>query len=242
MDYVESAGIRIASPLYDFVNSEALPGTAIGADGFWSGFALLLRDLAPRCKTLLDRRDSIQRQLDDWHLANKGKPADPDGHLGFLRDIGYLVEEPRSVAISTSGVDPEIATLAGPQLVVPVTNARYALNAANARWGSLYDALYGTDAIPEDGGATRGQAYNQVRGAKVVAKGPGDPGRCGTARERQPCRRDAVFGQPRGAFGRPQERWHHGAEEPIAVRRVIAAGRLNRHSYCCGTTGCISKS
>ena len=170
MDYVESAGIRIASPLYDFVNSEALPGTAIGADGFWSGFALLLRDLAPRCKTLLDRRDSIQGQLDEWHLANKGKPADPDGYLGFLRDIGYLVEEPRSVAISTSGVDPEIATLAGPQLVVPVTNARYALNAANARWGSLYDALYGTDAIPEDGGATRGQAYNQVRGAKVVAR------------------------------------------------------------------------
>jgi malate synthase len=170
MDYVESAGIRIARPLYDFVASEALPGTAISADAFWSGFAGLLADLAPRCKTLLARRDSIQQQLDAWHVANKGKPADMDAYLGFLRGIGYLVEEPAAVAVSTANVDPEIATIAGPQLVVPVTNARYALNAANARWGSLYDALYGTDAIPEDGGATRGRGFNKVRGDKVVAK------------------------------------------------------------------------
>jgi malate synthase len=170
MDYVESAGIRIARPLYDFVASEALPGTAISADAFWSGFAGLLADLAPRCQTLLARRDSIQLQLDAWHVANKGKPADMDAYLSFLRGIGYLVEEPASVAVSTANVDPEIATIAGPQLVVPVTNARYALNAANARWGSLYDALYGTDAIPEDGGATRGRGFNKVRGDKVVAK------------------------------------------------------------------------
>jgi malate synthase len=170
MDYVESAGIRIAKPLYDFVNSEALPGTTIGSDIFWSGFAGLLADLAPRCKALLDRRDSIQQQLDAWHQANKGKPADTDGYLNFLRGIGYLVDEPANVAVSTTNVDAEIATLAGPQLVVPVTNARYALNAANARWGSLYDALYGTDAIPEDAGATRGRGFNKIRGDKVVAK------------------------------------------------------------------------
>src|ERR1700722_13710116 len=170
MDYVEQAGIRIAKPLYEFVNTESLPGTSIGADAFWSGFAGLLADLAPRCKALLDKRDSIQQQIDTWHLSNKGKPADTAGYLTFLRGIGYLVGESTSVSVSTSKVDPEIATLAGPQLVVPVTNARYALNAANARWGSLYDALYGTDAIPEDGGAARGRGYNKVRGNKVVAR------------------------------------------------------------------------
>jgi malate synthase len=170
MDYVEQAGIRIATPLYDFVNREALPGTSISTEAFWTGFAGLLGDLAPRCKALLAKRGTIQQQVDSWHKANKGKPADAELYLSFLRGIGYLVEEPASVAVSTAKVDPEIATLAGPQLVVPVTNARYALNAANARWGSLYDALYGTDAISEDGGATRGRSYNQVRGAKVVAK------------------------------------------------------------------------
>ena len=170
MDYVRSAGIRIAKPLYDFVNSEALPGTSISSDAFWSGYAGLLTELAPRCKALLDKRDSIQQQVDAWHQANKGKPADMEGYLGFLRGIGYLVQEPASVAVDTSKVDPEIATLAGPQLVVPVTNARYALNAANARWGSLYDALYGTDAISEDGGATRGRGFNKIRGDKVVTR------------------------------------------------------------------------
>ncbi|HEY0423872.1 MAG TPA: malate synthase G [Rhodopila sp.] len=170
MDYVKSSGIRVAKPLYDFVNSEALPGTLIDSDTFWGGFASLLADLAPRCKALLAKRDSIQQQLDAWHLANKGKPRDSEQYLSFLRGIGYLVEEPASVAVDPAKVDAEIATLAGPQLVVPVTNARYALNAANARWGSLYDALYGTDAIPEDAGATRGPGYNKVRGAKVVAK------------------------------------------------------------------------
>jgi malate synthase len=170
MDYVEQAGIRIAKPLYEFVNTECLPGTSIGGDVFWSGFAGLLADLAPQCKALLDKRDSIQQQIDAWHLSNKGKPADIDGYLSFLRGIGYLVGEPASVTVATSKVDAEIATLAGPQLVVPVTNARYALNAANARWGSLYDALYGTDVIPEEGGATRGGGYNKVRGDKVVAR------------------------------------------------------------------------
>jgi malate synthase len=170
MDYIESAGIRIAKPIFDFVNSEALPGTSIGSDAFWGGFAALLADLAPRCKALLEKRDSIQQQIDAWHVANKGKPAESDGYLSFLRGIGYLVEEPKTVAVSTSNVDAEIASIAGPQLVVPVTNARYALNAANARWGSLYDALYGTDAIPDEDGAARGSSFNKVRAAKVVAK------------------------------------------------------------------------
>ncbi|PPQ38478.1 malate synthase G [Rhodopila globiformis] len=170
MDYIEQAGIRIAKPLYEFVNSEALPGTSIGRDAFWNGYAALLADLAPRCNALLAKRDSIQQQIDVWHLANKGKPADAAGYISFLRSIGYLVEEPASVTVTTAKVDPEIAHIAGPQLVVPVTNARYALNAANARWGSLYDALYGTDAIPEDGGAARGPGFNKVRGDKVVAK------------------------------------------------------------------------
>jgi malate synthase len=170
MDYAEQAGIRIAKPLYEFVNTECLPGTSIGADAFWSGFAGLVADLAPKCAALLEKRNSMQQQIDAWHLTNKGKPADTEGYLSFLRGIGYLVGEPASVTVATSKVDPEIATLAGPQLVVPVTNARYALNAANARWGSLYDALYGTDVIPEDGGATRGGGYNKVRGDKVVAR------------------------------------------------------------------------
>ncbi len=170
MEYVDRAGLRIAKPLYDFIESEALPGTSIGRDAFWSGFASLLTDLAPRCKALLGKRDTIQQQIDAWHLANKGRPADADQYLGFLRGIGYLVDEPSNVTVSTSKVDPEIATIAGPQLVVPVTNARYALNAANARWGSLYDALYGTDAIPDDGGAARGRGFNKVRGDRVVAK------------------------------------------------------------------------
>ncbi len=170
MDRVDAAGLKIARSLHDFVSAEAIPGTGVDPAAFWAGFAALLRTLGPRCAALLAKRDSLQSVIDTWHKERRGKPFDQDAYLNFLRGIGYLVEEPADFAVATQYVDPEIATIAGPQLVVPVTNARYALNAANARWGSLYDALYGTDAIPEDGGATRGDGFNKIRGDRVVAK------------------------------------------------------------------------
>ena len=160
----------IARTLYDFVNAEAIPGTGVDQAAFWSGFAALIADLGPRCAALLTRRDQLQSAIDGWHLEQRGKPFNQAVYLSFLREIGYLVDEPADFAVATANVDPEIATIAGPQLVVPVTNARYALNAANARWGSLYDALYGTDAVPEDDGATRGGGFNKIRAARVVAK------------------------------------------------------------------------
>ncbi len=169
LDYVESGGLRVAHALHHFVTAEALPGTGIDPAAFWLGFGALVGDLAPRNKALLERRDALQQQIDDWHRAHRGQPIDSTAYLQFLRDIGYLLPEPADFAIDTGHVDAEIASIAGPQLVVPVTNARYALNAANARWGSLYDALYGTDVIPEDGGATRAGGYNKIRGAKVIA-------------------------------------------------------------------------
>jgi malate synthase len=170
MDYVKAGNLGIAQVLHDFVNSEAIPGTGIDPTAFWQGFSALVRDLTPRNNALLERRDTLQRQIDDWHRAHRGKPIDRDAYMQFLRDIGYLEQEPADFVVATAQVDAEIASIAGPQLVVPVTNARYALNAANARWGSLYDALYGTDAIPEEGGATRGGGYNKVRGARVIAR------------------------------------------------------------------------
>ena len=170
MQYVTAGGLRIARPLYNFVNDEAIPGTGIEPAGFWQNFGALVRDFAPRNRALLDRRDVLQQQIDSWHKEQRGKPVECAAYTDFLRAIGYLEAEPPDFHIATCGSDPEIASIAGPQLVVPVTNARYALNAANARWGSLYDALYGTDALPEDAGATRGPGYNPVRGARVIAK------------------------------------------------------------------------
>jgi malate synthase len=170
MDYKTTGGMQVARTLYDFVNAEAIPGTGVEPASFWQSFGALVRDLAPRNKALLDRRDELQRQIDAWHLEHRGRTIDPVAYAEFLRGIGYLQAEPADFSIGTENVDPEIASIAGPQLVVPVTNARYALNAANARWGSLYDALYGTDAIPEDGCATRGSGYNANRGARVIAK------------------------------------------------------------------------
>ncbi|PSF05368.1 malate synthase G [Marinobacter fuscus] len=165
---VQVGGIQVAKNLYDFVNNEAIPGTGVDADKFWAEFDKIVNELAPRNRELLVKRDEIQEKLDTWNREHKGQKLDMAEYQAFLKQIGYLVDEPADFKISTANVDPEIATMAGPQLVVPVMNARFALNAANARWGSLYDALYGTDAISEENGAEKGRGYNPVRGAKVI--------------------------------------------------------------------------
>ncbi|WP_115685649.1 malate synthase G [Corynebacterium senegalense] len=165
---VEVAGLQVAQPLHDFVTNELLPEIGIGADEFWEKAAAYFAELTPKNKALLARRDELQRQLDDYYRANPGQP-DPAEHEKFLREIGYLVDQPREAKIRTENVDSEFAEVAGPQLVVPITNARFAINAANARFGSLYDALYGTDVISEEGGAEPGKGYNPVRGDKVIA-------------------------------------------------------------------------
>ena len=165
-NWIRRGGLEIAQPLYDFINDEALPGTGVDADRLWTGLDQLLHELAPRNKALLDKRDSLQAQIDAWHTARRGKLFDQAEYQSFLREIGYLVPEGGDFTVGTGNVDPEIAYLAGPQLVVPITNARYALNAANARWGSLYDALYGTDAIP---GTPAAGGYDAARGAQVIA-------------------------------------------------------------------------
>ncbi|MFN4140830.1 malate synthase G [Aestuariivirga sp.] len=164
---IEIAGLRVAGELFSFVAEEALPGTGMAELDFWKRLAAILDDLAPRNRELLAKRDALQAKLDDWYRAN-GTPGDMGAYKAFLAEIGYLLPEGPDFAVTTQNVDPEIARVAGPQLVVPVMNARYALNAANARWGSLYDALYGTDAIPEHGGAEKGTRYNPVRGAEVI--------------------------------------------------------------------------
>ena len=250
--YVEAGGLRIARALHDFVNAEAIPGTGIEPRAFWQGFGMLVRELAPRNNALLDRRDALQQQIDDWHRSHPGGqpgalPIDQAAYLAFLREIGYLQPEPREVAIDTSHVDAEIASIAGPQLVVPVTNARYALNAANARWGSLYDALYGTDAIPEDGGATRGSGYNTVRGARVVATRPGSPGPGRAAGCRQPCRCDALcpgsHGQGwRGACRHPRQWQQDRPARSGGSSSATAATAPACPRCCCGTTACTSRS
>src|SRR5947209_12365376 len=166
---VEASGLRIDKELHDFIVQEALPGTGISADAFWSGLGGIVRDLAPKVAALLKQRDALQEKIDAWHKARGGAGFDQAEYERFLREIGYLQAPPQPGQITTQNVDDEIASIAGPQLVVPMSNARYALNAANARWGSLYDALYGTDAIPEDDGAARGPSYNSERGARVIA-------------------------------------------------------------------------
>jgi malate synthase len=162
-------GLQVATELHRFIEDKVLPDTGVDSAAFWKGFDAIVADLAPRNIALLAERDRLQAELDTWHKANPGPIRDMAAYRGFLEKIGYLVPPPAGAKATTANVDAELALQAGPQLVVPILNARYALNAANARWGSLYDALYGTDAIPEAGGADKGKGYNPVRGAKVIA-------------------------------------------------------------------------
>ncbi|HEX5957209.1 MAG TPA: malate synthase G, partial [Hyphomicrobiaceae bacterium] len=174
MEQVERiGGLTVVKAWHDFVNDEVLPGTGVEQAGFWAGLEALVQTFAPRNRALLQRRDELQRRIDAWHRATAARGFDPAAYKAFLSDIGYLVPEGPDFLVDPPNVDDEIARVAGPQLVVPVTNARYALNAANARWGSLYDALYGTDAIAEDGGANRTAAYNPLRGKRVIAEAKG---------------------------------------------------------------------
>jgi malate synthase len=168
-DRIQAGGLRVAKLLHDFIEDEALPGTGVAPERFWSALDSIVHELAPRNRVLLARRNELQARIDAWHRARRGQLLDPGAYRSFLEEIGYLLPEGEDFAATTANVDAEISSIAGPQLVVPVTNARYALNAANARWGSLYDALYGTDAIPETDGAGRGAAYNPVRGRRVIA-------------------------------------------------------------------------
>ena len=166
---ISIAGLSIAQALHDFIARKALPGSGVDPEKFWSSFAALAVKLMPQNKTLLAERDRLQAAIDEWHKKNQAHPIDAAAYTAFLKEIGYLVPEGADFQIGTANVDPEIATTAGPQLVVPLTNARFALNAANARWGSLYDALYGTDAIPQDGELAAGKSYNPKRGERVIA-------------------------------------------------------------------------
>lgn len=161
-------GYQVADALHDFVEKEALPGSGISSEKFWNGLAAVLDEFNPKTVEVLAKRDELQAAIDSWHKENPGKP-DAAAYKKFLTEIGYLVPTPSSGKVAADRVDPEISSIAGPQLVVPVNNARYALNAANARWGSLYDALYGTDSISEEDGAERAGAYNPVRGQRVIA-------------------------------------------------------------------------
>lgn len=166
---IQIGTLQIDQTLYNFINDEALPGTGVAPEAFWSGFERIVGEFAPKNRALVAKRGELQKQIDTWHKANRGAGFDLEAYKLFLKDIGYIVPEGPAFSVGTDHVDAEIATVAGPQLVVPVMNARYALNAANARWGSLYDALYGTDAISDEGGAAAGGAYNPARGAKVIA-------------------------------------------------------------------------
>ena len=163
-------GLQVAPSLDRFIQTEVLPGTGVESEGFWQGFASLVHDLGPKNRALLAERERLQRELDAWHVAHRGPIREMAAYRKFLEGIGYLVPVPAVVKATTANVDSEISQQAGPQLVVPMSNPRYALNAANARWGSLYDALYGTDAIAESGGAEKGSGYNPVRGNLVIAR------------------------------------------------------------------------
>ena len=165
---IKHGNLQVSLELDSFLKNEVLPGIDVEADSFWSAFEKILQEFGGRNKALLDKRKEIQKQIDEWHISRKGKPLNKDEYIEFLKKIDYLVDEGEDFEITTTNVDSEIREVAGAQLVVPVMNARFSLNAANARWGSLYDALYGTDMISEEGGAERSGPYNPARGDKVI--------------------------------------------------------------------------
>jgi len=166
--YIKVKNLSISEELLNFVNNELLPNTKLKKENFWNGFDKAVHELATKNKELLEKRDELQKKIDEWHKKHKGNKFNIKKYANFLKKIGYLKKPGQDFKIKTKNVDTEIAKICGPQLVVPISNARYALNAANARWVSLYDSLYGTDVIPETKGALRGKTYNPLRGERVI--------------------------------------------------------------------------
>ena len=166
--YVNKGNLKVSKSLDTLINKKVCDSIEVTPEIFWNAFEEILNEFTPKNKALLEKREILQKQIDEWHISKKGTDFDKEAYKDFLKEIGYLLEEGDDFSIETENVDPEISEIAGPQLVVPVMNARFALNAANARWGSLYDALYGTDVIPEENGAEKGGSYNPIRGDKVI--------------------------------------------------------------------------
>ncbi|GAA2873042.1 hypothetical protein MIAR_07360 [Microbacterium arabinogalactanolyticum] len=236
--YLDRADLRVAREIVDFAET-SLADAGLDADAFWTGVSGIVHDLGPRNAALLEKRATLQARIDEYHRENPGRPQ-PEAYRAFLTEIGYLAPEPAPFAITTENVDPEIATMAGPQLVVPLLNARFALNAANARWGSLYDALYGTDAIDQTGELAPGRDYNPARGSEVIAHGrtlldlaaPLSEARTPTPPPIAWTPRASWWSRPRASVASPTPR--RSSATPATPRR--------RPRSCCSTTGCTSRS
>ena len=224
-EFMDRAGLQVAQPLVSFIETQALPGLGLDTEAVWRGVADIFARFVPDNRALLGRRDALQAEIDAWCEARKGSSIAPADYAAFLREIGYLVEEPAAFAIDPRDVDAEVAALAGPQLVVPVLNARFLLNAANARWGSLYDALYGTDAIP---GAPAGKGYDPDRGAQVIAWAKAFLDRAAPLVEGLARRGDRLCRPGRGAgssFEGPRRLRRLPRRSRLALRHPAAASR-----------------